>query len=235
MRRLLYIPIIHSEVDLGGVGNVMTRQSTTMAGEQRWMLHKETVCKFWKSVAAYLYSLDPHKLKVYQDGLTANGELGRQIVEEAARRGSKNYQLVLELLDRGADLQKTEDTILLLREHENIRKFVQQDFRRTSLKGPLEKEELSTQEYRLQREHLMEKRDKFIAEAIGATLEGGEIGVLFIGAHHRVAARLAADIAVEKVKDPAMVEAYLYELFLSHDDKRLEKLGQCLTSPVSAH
>ena len=226
MRRLLYIPIIHNEADLGSAGTALAEQSVALSGARRWLVHQETVSKFWESVAAHLRSLYSYKLRVYQDGLAAGGEIGRRIAEESAKRGSRNYQLVLELLNRGAELRKTEDPVLLLREHENIHRSAQQ--------GSVRQGQHDPEEYRLRRDCLMGTRDKFIAETIGATLKEGELGVLFIGAYHNVASRLPADISVEMVKDMRLVQAYLDELFLGHDDQRLEELGQYLTSPVSA-
>lgn len=227
MRRLLYIPIIHSEADLGSLGGALAQQSAALSGGRRWVIHQGTVCKFWDSVSACLRSLDPCGLRVYQDGLAAEGQVGRRIAEEAAGRGSKNYQLVLELINRGAELRKTEDPILLLREHESILRFIQQ--------GDGGGVKANVEQYRLQKDSIMEARDKFAAEAIGATLRREELGVLFMGAYHKVASHLAADISVATLKDPAMVEAYLNELFLGQDDKKLAEISEYLIAPVSAH
>lgn len=225
MRRLLYVPIIHSEADMGSAGAALARQGAAATGDQRWRFHQETVGQFWESMRAFLLSSGPCRLKVYQDGLAADGETGRRIVEEAAQRGSHNYRLVLELLDRGAGLRKTEDPGLLLREHRNILGLLQPE--------PPGEEERRPWHYQRERERLMEGRDKFIAETIGATLKEGEVGVLFIGAYHDLVSRLPRDISVEVIKDPHQVRAYFQELFLGHDDKRLEQLAGYLVSPVS--
>jgi len=37
-------------------------------------------------------------MKIYQDGIVAEGEIGKKIVEETSKSGSKNYQLVSRLL-----------------------------------------------------------------------------------------------------------------------------------------
>jgi len=218
MKRLLYIPIIHEQADLGSARTALAQRSAALSGERRWVLHRETVGKFWGKVAAYLRSFDPHQLRVYQDGLAADGETGRRIVEEAARRASRNYQLVLELLNGGAELRKTEDPALLLRQREVILGHLQQD--------------LDADQYRTQSDRLMEERDKFIAETVRATLKEGEVGVLFIGAYHNVASRLTGDISVEVVKDPRRVRAYFEELFLGRNEVKLEELVQYLTSVI---
>jgi len=224
VRRLLYVPLIHDEADMGSVGNALGQRSTESFSKQRWAIHSEVMNKFWESVAAHLRTLDPHRLKIYQDGLPSDGPTGRQIVEEAARRGSKNYRLVLELLDRGAELRKAEDPGLLLQERRNILQLVDQPGHRQTSR--------EAQQYRRQRDHLMMERDKFIAAAINATLKEAEIGVLFLGAFHEVTGQLANDISVEALKDRQRVRAYFEELLLSRDDERFQQLSHYLTSPV---
>lgn len=229
MRRLLYVPVMHEEADMGSEATALTLQSAALSGHRRWLLHQETVREFWESIRAFLRSFDPARLKLYQDGLAAGGETGQRIVEEAARRGSKNYQLFAELLDGGAELRKTEDPLLLLSEHQRIHRSMQQESSGESRRD--------TEPDRLRWGRLMKERDRFIGETITATLEEGGLAVLFIGAGHSVASFLANDISVEMVKDPAKVTAYFQELFLNRDDdKKLEELRHYLTSPViTAH
>ena len=226
MRRLLYIPIIHDEADMGSAGQALKLGSAALSGERRWTAHNEAVRRFWRSVAGYLHSLDLTRMKVYQDGLAADGAVGRRIVQEAARRGSKNYRVVLELLERGAQLRKTEDPVLLLRERENILRLMQQP--------STGEQPVRSQKCRQERDRLMEERDAFIAETINATLKEGELGVLFIGADHSVTSRLARDISVETVRSREKVQAYLDELLLGHDDRRLKELAEYLCAPVGA-
>jgi pheromone shutdown protein TraB len=153
-------------------------------------------------------------MRVYQDGLAADGAVGRRIVEEGARRGSKNYQLVLDLLSHGAQLQATEDATLLVRELANLGV------------GGLESPSPE------QRQFLLEERDTYIADVISSTLREEELGVLFIGAGHDVLGRLAADIHVQTVKDPAKLRMYMQELLLARDPRKLEVLARYLASPV---
>lgn len=226
MRTLLYVPIIHDEADLGRAGPALVRESAARSGEARWALHKECVSRFWASVAAHLRTLGPHRLKIYQDGLVTTGEVTRRVVEEAARRGSQNYQLLLELLNGGAEIRQTEDPRLLLEEHELILGALDT--------GAAPPEQPHPERDRLRTDRLMAERDKFIARTIGATLRDGELGVLFIGANHNVLMFLVSDISVEMVKDPKRVRAYFEALFLGRDDKDLDELRRYVTSPVTA-
>jgi len=223
MRKLLYVPIIHMESDMGGVASTLDGKSALLCGERRWAKHKETVTKFWENLTHYFDSLDATNLKIYQDGLLADGELGRRIIEEGARRGSINHQLILKLVKRGAEIRKTEDPSLLKKEYKYITKLAQS-------KSAVEKAQVYVG-YKLRKGRLMEERDRFIAGTINETLKEGEVGVLFIGSYHDVVPYLSKDIAVEQVKERERVNAYFEELTSRRDDKRFEQLAKYLTSP----
>lgn len=215
MRHLLCLPVIHDEADLGGAGPALAHRSAALAGEGRWVLHRDTVRRFWESVGNYLCRFDPCTMRVYQDGLAVDGVVGRHIVEEGAGRGSRNYQLVLELLNQGARLQATEDLALLLEELARL--------------GRGEDPAASPE----RREHLLEKRDTHIAHVINSTLEEGELGVLFIGAGHDVGARLAHDIGVESFKNPEKIRQYIQELLLGSDARKLKALARYVAAPAT--
>lgn len=224
MRRLLYVPIIHGGPDMGRVGAALAQKTATISGPERWEAHQETMRQFWDGVEVFLRSLDPGQLKLYQDGLAIGGKVGRQIVEETAGQGSRNHQLVLGLLNSGAELRKTEDPVLLLQEHQNLLGLLQQDSAGERRWG--------SEMYRSQRDRLTEQRDKFIAQTINTTLKEPEIGVLFIGAYHHVASYVAEEVSVEEIKDATKVKAYFEELVLGHDAKKLEELREYLISPI---
>ena len=224
MRRLLYVPIIHDEADMGSAGATLARQSAAMAGGERWEMHTVVVRSFWESIASYLSSLDASLVKVYQAGMAADGETGRRVMEEAADRGSINYQLIRDMVRRGAELRNTEDPALLLQEHEGIRTALQQN--------SATQDQQTAESGQLQRDRLLEQRDAFIAANISATLREGELGVLFLGASHNVVSRLARDIRVQAIKDPELVMAYFAELLAGHDDRRLEEFAHGLAAPV---
>lgn len=209
---------------MGSAGATLAHQSAALTGGKRWDMHTLVVGRFWESIASYLSSFDASRLKVYQDGMAADGETGRRVMEKAAERGSSNYQLIRDLVRRGAELRKTEDPALLLQEHEGIRTVVQQN--------SVTQDQRTAEPRRLQRDRLTEQRDEFIAATINATLRAGELGVLFLGAYHNVVSRLARDIHAEAVKDPELIRAYFGELLAGHDDRRLEELAHRLAAPV---
>lgn len=225
MRKLLYVPIIHMEPDLGSVAADLSRISSRVYGKERWNKHKQTVSDFWSSIANYFDSLDVAGFKIYQDGLMADGELGLRIIEEGAKRGSKNYEIVLKLIRKGAEMRKTEDPLLLKEEYEYIIKLSQS-------KSFLERG-LAYLRYKMRKTRLTEERDKFIAKTINETLHDGEVAVLFIGAYHNVLPWLLGDILVKEVKEQGKVKAYLGELIRGKNKNKFGELAEYLTSPVT--
>lgn len=223
MRKLLYVPIIHMAPDLGSAATALDEMSVSLCGKERWAKHKETLAKFWANIADYFTGVDATTLKIYQDGLPADGELGKKIIEESAKRGSKNNQIILDLIKRGAELRKTEDTALLQEEYESITKLNQ-------AKSSADKEHALTN-YKVRRNRLTRERDKFIAKTIDKTLKEGETGVLFMGSYHDVLSHLPKDIVVQQVKDREKINAYFEELIAAKNEKRLDELAEYLISP----
>lgn len=224
MRKLLYIPIIHDQSDMGSLGSVLEKASSSYLGERRWARHKETVATFWRAIEGFLSSVDAKALNIYQDGLAAEGELGRRVVEEAARRGSKNHLVLLDLIARGAELRNSEDIRLLLEEGQHLLEATQE--------GPETTEVFDKIEYQRRKEQLTEQRDRFIADRINQTLREGETGVLFMGADHDVLRHLPEDIIIISVKEREKVRAYFQELLTGHDEETLEHLARYVASPV---
>ena len=221
MRELIYVPVIHVESDLGSIAPVIDKRSAEVCGKERWEKHKQVIITFWDGIEEYFRKLDAGNLRIYQDGLMADGELGRKIIEEGARRGSKNHQIVLDLVKRGAEIRKTEDVALLKEEYSRILKLAQSKSlweKTTAYIG-----------YRFHKDRLMEKRDSFIAETINETLKEKERGILFIGAFHDVFSYLAADIEVKEVKSREKVRDYFRLLISGGNEEKFDQLADYLT------
>ena len=220
MRKLIYVPVIHVESDLGSIAPAIDKRSTQICGRERWEKHKQTVTTFWDEIEKYFKNMDASKLKIYQDGLMAAGDLGKKIIEEGAQKGSRNYHIVLDLIRRGAEIRKTEDIALLKEEYNRILKLAQSKSfweRTTAYIG-----------YRFHKDRLMEKRDRFIAGTINDTLKDGETCVLFMGAFHDVTPHLAEDIHVEEVKNPQKVRDYFRTLISGGDEEKFDQLAEYL-------
>jgi hypothetical protein len=163
-------------------------------------------------------------LQIYQDGLMADGEVGQRVIEEGAKAGSRNYQVVLDLLGKGAEIRKTEDLLLLKDEYTLLKKMM-------SAKSPIERLS-ATLKYKFQKGRLLDRRDRFIARRINETLRTDETGILFLGAYHSVIPRLSPDIWVKEVKEQRKVKEYFDLLVRGGHPQRFRELADYLTSPV---
>ncbi len=230
MRRVILVPLVHDEADLGSAGPALLAETIRLAGPERWAVHTATLTQYWAEVAAYLEDLDPSRLRLFQDGLPVGGVVGRAVVEEAARRGSRNYRLLLDLVDRGADLCATEDPELLRQEYDILTRETSPD-RQSDAKPNADRTAADAE----RRARLLRERDEHIARTIDATLREGEIGVLFLGAEHRATARLAPDIVVEPLKDAEVVRGYFQILLARGSDKERDRLTAYLAAPIEAH
>ena len=192
MRRLIHIPIIHTSADLGSLSESVRAHYAKVCGEASWSQREQIVQSLWTEIERNLDALhlEGPKTRIYQDGLPICGFEDR-IVRELAKAGSSNHQLILRLLDQGAVLMGTEDSRLLLEEYEMQKERLTQEAGKNAT--PAE------QENRLDR--VLKARDSFIAERIAATLQEGEVALLFLGALHRLDALLSTDIWVETLGD----------------------------------
>jgi len=212
--------------DMGSIAPALDDRGTTKLTPELWQRHKEIVSAFWDSIGRFLDALDVNGFKVYQDGLVADGEEGLRIVRESVIQGSKNYEIVGRLLERGAVLVKTESLSLVKQEYNYITKMT----RSRSLK----EREVAAIRYKLARGRLLKQRDEFIAGRINETLAEGETGILFIGAYHNVMNRLALDIRAGQVKEVVRVKEYHVALINARRyGQRVQELGEYLTAPVS--
>jgi hypothetical protein len=227
MRNLYIIPIIHMSADMGSIASALDDSATAKIPPETWQRHKEIVSSFWDSISRFLDSIDVNGFKVYQDGMVADGVDGLRIVRESVSQGSKNYEIVGRLIERGTILVKTEAFSLVKQEYSYITKMT----RSRSLK----EKEVAALRYKLAKGKLLKQRDEFITERINETLAEGETGIVFIGAYHNIIPLLLADIKVTQVKEVIKVKEYHQSLIhKKRYDQHLEKLSEYLTSPVSS-
>lgn len=186
MRLLISIPIIHSEQDMGLLLSELKREYVQRYGAEKWDRHVKTVDELWSAITQAIESLNlPYdKVRIYQDGLP---ECGREmeIVREVAGQGSRNYQLILDLVSRGANLMGTENPELLVREYQ---------FHKEALAAPSRDDSMQERSLRL-----LAERDRHIAARINSTLLPGEIGLLFLGLAHSVEPLIDTDFLVKRL------------------------------------
>jgi len=225
MRTLIYVPVIHTSADLGSIAKEVTKRGIRDLGQELWEKHRRTVEGFWDVISDYFDSIDVKDMKIYQDGMVAEDEVGKKIAEDTAKAGSKNYQLILKLLDRGAVLVKTEDFKLVKKEYDRLLAITQAK--------SITKKIIAFIKYKLVKVILLNRRDNFIANRIEQTLKADEKAILFIGAFHNIKKRLPKDIQIKEVKDAAKVKRYQKLLpFYNKKGKQFDELGKYLVSDV---
>jgi hypothetical protein len=191
MRKLIIIRIVHAPTDMGSAGAGLEKSGISTLGKQRWLENQKKIENFWLELDKEVdgLGLDTEKLAIYQDGLPCAGALGERIVRETAAKGSKNYQIVQKLMDKGARIEATESADLLRQEYGYIKALLEA---KTN-----EEKRAAEERYNQVKDKLLEERDQFIARSIDATLAEGETGLLFIGASHNVLPKIAGDIEVK--------------------------------------
>jgi hypothetical protein len=188
-RLLVYFPIIHTEADMGALGESMQRLTVGRWGRRSYARSVQRIEELWSEIERAIAGLKLNRqgARVYQDGLP---ECGREleIVAELARAGSRNHKLLLQLQQRGAVIMGTESADLLMAEYEFVKETLAARSHREATRMEARQ--------KAARDALLSKRDGYIAARINSTLASGETGLLFLGALHAVAPLLEPDIRV---------------------------------------
>ncbi len=177
MARLIYVPVVHSIEEMGSAAPEYRAAFIARYGEAEWAQRTAKFAAIWRGIVEALEAmrLDLTNVKLYQDSLPLCGHEG-ELVKDLAAKGSRNHLLLESLVRGGATLVGTESPALLLDEFKLLQ---------------------SPERTETQAAALLEARDQFIAGQIDATLSEGEIGILFMGALHKVAQFLPRRIEVE--------------------------------------
>lgn len=160
-RQLFYIPIIHTQADLGSLFSSVDQDKQAVFDQ------------FWTAIESGFEMLDlgDVPLRVFQDGLPICDHVD-VIMDDMAKAGSRNYQLLLKLAQQGAVIMGTEPPDLLVEEYQ---------FQQQIAVG----EHKCTEEIEKIAQSLLDRRDEAIAERISTTLLPGELGLLFVGGLHK--------------------------------------------------
>ena len=187
-RRLLYIPIIHTQVDMGGLHDVIRKRLLQRVGRTAFKRKMDAIESMWTDIERIVKAEDLayHLVRLYQDGLPVCGR-EPEIVNELAKAGSRNHRLLLDLMEKGATIVGTESPELLEVEYRSLNEEVTNVDVGHS-KGRRESDA----------EERLHKRDRFIAERINSTLQQDETGILFLGMIHSLGNLLDKDILVRR-------------------------------------
>jgi len=191
-RKLLIIPIIHSEKEMGSLRNDISEIIDEKFGKENRDEHRRQVNHFWEDlhglIQEVLSNVSEKSIRVYQDGIPIGGDIGIKLVRMGAKDGIPNHQIVLNIIEQGGILEKTESPELLKEEYDLVKSII------TAKTG--EEREFMSEKFKKRLYELTIERDRFIAQRITNSLNEGEIGILFIGATHNVAPYLPADIDI---------------------------------------
>ena len=188
-RTLLYIPIVHTQADMGALAHSVQRMTVRTLGRQAWSRNVDVVDQLWDDIRATVqgWKLSWTRVRLYQDGLPVCGRES-DIVRDLAKAGSPNHQLLLWLTSKGATLMGTESPELVVEEYRLAQLILE-------AKDPEKATKLAAQ-HEAQSCSLLVRRDQYIAKRINESLRAGETGLLFLGMLHSVEHRLAEDILV---------------------------------------
>jgi hypothetical protein len=188
-RRLIWIPIVHTEADLGNMAESVRNLYVRKMGRAKWAKHVADIDRLWREIRAKVKGmhLDYSKVRLYQDGLPDCGH-EEQIVRGLARAGSQNHRLLADLMEKGATIMGTESLGLLLKEYNLAHEALVASDRRESPDAAARRGALS--------KAILEKRDRHIGARIAETLQPGETGLAFLGALHSLTGRLPPDIEI---------------------------------------
>lgn len=189
IRSLVYVPIVHTEKDMGTLAAQMKESFVSQYDEEKWSEHWQAIQEMWDGLRLKIQQLKPDykTVRLYQDGLPVCG-FEEKIIRDLSQKGSKNHQLLLWLVEQGARLEGTEDPGLLVEEYNHIKGI---------LSAPTEEDrDKEVKAYEKVAGELLAKRDQFISDRIEKTLKTGETGLLFLGMLHKVDELLPKDIKV---------------------------------------
>jgi len=189
-RKLVYIPIIHTQGDMGALSQSLERMKVSKMGRQGAARHANLVAKMWDEIEQVVEKLPVKegRVQVYQDGLPVCGH-EQQIVSQLAEAGNRNHRLLLRLQTRGAVLMGTESPELLVEEYQLMTSVLASGIAGEAARTEARQKPLS--------DAVLEKRDRYIAGRINTTLAAGGTGILFLGMLHAVTRYLASDIEVD--------------------------------------
>lgn len=167
---------MHTPEELGSLAKPLLGIKKRLYGPQAEKIYREKVNQYWAGIIRRikqqgLNSLEKcKKMHIYIDGLPQVEDCHLQaLVQKLIELKLPSHLIAQKLIEEGATIHGTESKELLLEEHSmwvNVTKGIKPNPKRKA--------------------GLLKERDKFIAKRINETLPENEIGILFVGAAHKV-------------------------------------------------
>jgi hypothetical protein len=187
-RTLIYFPIVHTQADMGKLKESVALATLEKAGRAGLARKTAAIEQIWTEIEAAIdaLALSLERVRLYQDGLPVCGREA-EIVAELAQAGSRNHQLLVRLMARGAVLMGTESGDLLVQEYQLAKQSL-------TMRPPRAAGVAAAR--RALSEALLQRRDQFMAQRLNDTLKDGETGILFLGRLHSLERYLQPDVKV---------------------------------------
>lgn len=215
MRQVIYIPAVHVigvEWSSEALDDAFTNGDPVLKDilQQIRQEQREETQKYWERVKGYLdqEQLNSETMRVYSEGtfLPLDGEL--PIIKEMAVGGSPHFQVVLNLLEKGAKYEPAESEDMFwyqVRLSGLIPKVIHSRDRAAETEGDMgvrikEQREKLWNRLRILEEKTSKDRDSEIATRVNQTLQDGETGILILGSAHRVSQFLDKDIGFKPLR-----------------------------------
>lgn len=194
IKSLIYVPVLHTQKEAGEIlrslkGDEAARPADISLAEQ-----EKSIKEMWDGIYEKIQKMDISypSMRIYQDALPVCGR-EKEIAEKLAQKASRNHQLILELLKKGAKLEGTEDPDLLIKEYDNLSQLIS----KASVSTQSYRDSLN--EYKDKAAKLMKQRDPFIAERIKSTLKEDETPLVFMGVRHELEKLLQRDFIINYI------------------------------------
>ncbi|MEI7867806.1 MAG: hypothetical protein WCI11_07925 [Candidatus Methylumidiphilus sp.] len=189
IRRLIYVPILHAQEDPRESTSLNKIKDMAKGGGGNDATAVEAM---WEGIAAKIEALNLpwESVRIYQDGAPVCGnEL--ELAMRLANSGSPNFAFILDLIEKGARLEGTEEMDLLIKEYDLLSQLL--------MKNPGAERKAASVEYQAKSRELLAVRDEFIFNRITDTLNKGEVALVFMGVMHRLDKLLEKDFLVSYV------------------------------------
>ena len=194
IRSLIYVPVLHTQKEAGEILISLKRDEAVPSSDTSLAEQEKSVKEMWDGIHEKIQNanISCSTMRIYQDAMPVCGR-EKEIAEKLAQKSSRNHQLILELVRKGASLEGTEDPELLIEEYDNLSQLISKAF--VSMQSYRD----SLNEYKEKGAKLMMQRDAFIAARIKSTLKEGETPLVFMGVRHELEKLLRGSFVINYI------------------------------------
>jgi len=186
---LLYVPVLHTHRESEDIVFSLKANGGDTHADTPGDEYDKSVKDMWEGIYSKLQEIGINfsSMRIYQDSLPVCG-MEKEVVSKLAEKGSRNHQLILDLLNNGARIEGTEDQQLLIKEYDCLTRFI--------ASASASDHTAALERYRAESAGLMKQRDEFIAGRIKSTLKDGEVPLVFMGVRHGLGELLKDDFII---------------------------------------